>query len=193
MKHSTGFKFSHIACYVNTAVLVASMLLTTSTASAEGSGVSVDKKIFPATVCQVWGGDKSFADYISYSQFGQVMNTHPTKKIHIVCPVMREHPDRRVDIRVYWIDGFIGEGANNLGTLSCRLRSNTVWGDNSYASVSYNSAQYSGILHNGVESGNWLWQNLYANGESIYTLFCGLPPAINGKYSGIGSFRTAED
>ena len=179
-------KRSRIAHYFLAIGLATTSLLSANIASA-------DTKIFPATICKIWGGDDHLAEYIQYSQFGKVINTHPTQRVGIVCPIMREHTNRRADVRVYWADGVFGAGANNTGTLSCRLRSNTVWGGQSVASQGYNSENHSGTQYAGVESGSWVWQNLYADGSTNYTLFCLLPPTLGGQHSFIGSIRTSED
>ncbi len=193
MKNSTlRSTRSRVAFYALATILTTSSLLAAPIASA-------DKKIIPATICQVWGGDKNLAEYLSYSQFGKIANTHPSQNIGIVCPIMRDRPDKHMDVRVYYSDAYWGLGANNVGLLGCRLRSNNVWGTASFGSTAANSHNHPGTVVNGLVSGHWTFYNLPGQTgntyfqESSYTLFCTLPPVHNGKQSLIGSIITNEN
>ena len=166
-----------------------------------------DAKVYPGTSCQVWGGHKDFAEYISYSQFGAIMNTHPTKRLGVVCPLMRDRPDRLMDLAVYWTDAYMADdGAKS--ELRCRFRSNNIWGIPSNISSSVGSDNWGDAFidqneqgYGTVQRGRFWWNNLngqQSNGAfdhdtSTYTVYCLLPPTYDGKHSSIGSFVTEED
>lgn len=63
------------------------------------------RQVLPGTICQLHGQtltDTSIAgqESLSYSQHGAVINNHPTKYLHVVCPITR-FSNYQATIRVY--------------------------------------------------------------------------------------------
>ena len=173
--------------------------------------LQADTKVFPATICQVWGAHKHLAEYLSYSQFGKVSNTHPNQKIGVVCPLLRDRPDRPMDLSVYWADRYDGNGSNNRGVLTCVFRANSVWGNSSLASSFVASNNWGEAEHAINEQGfseglygRFWWTNLTGGNTVLnydtttYTLFCQIPPTFDVSHdetreSYIGSITLVEN
>jgi hypothetical protein len=165
-------------------VFTAGLLLIAATAQAN------DRKIYPATVCQVWSGDAASGNYVQYSVWGRIMNTHPTKALTVVCPVPRDNTSAAAEwVRVsYWDQNPIG---GSTGQVRCRVRSNSVYGNLSVSDSPEASTNASG----GSYSGIWNFWGLPAAGgdyPNTYTLTCVLPPSYNGNASSIGAIIVEE-
>ena len=190
------------ACWYAFAALLVAVVLGLAAAVAHA-----DAKVYPGTACQVWGGHKAFASSISYSQFGAITNTHPTKRLGVVCPLMRDRPDRLMDLAVYWTDAYLADDGSK-SELTCRFRSNNIWGSQSNISSAANSSNWgdtfldlnqSGFVT--VQRGRFWWNNLLGTQSDVafdydtssYTLYCLLPPVYDGRQSSIGSFVVEED
>ena len=167
------------------AVLFAAVLLCIA-AAADAN----DRKIYPATICQVWSGNATNGNYVQYSVWGRVMNAHSTLPLTVVCPIPRDNTSASAEwVRVsYWDQNPIG-GAS--GQLRCRLRSNSVYGEQ----AAHESAEATTSASGGTESGIWnFWGEPAAGGDypNNYTLTCVLPNAYNGNFSSIGTIIVEE-
>lgn len=148
-------------------------------------------RIYPATMCQLWGGNMDMRDSLSYSQHGGVMNTHDTERLVVVCPVPRA---ANVEFIQIWFTD-----QNPIGTsdhdISCRLRSNWSFGDASYSSYLVTGSS-SGAGSTSRDSWYFYPSNTASyvnnNNPSNYTFFCSIPPRYNGKMSSIGSILVKE-
>jgi len=147
-----------------------------------------DSHAIPATMCQVSSNDAQFAEFIKYGVNGRILNDHSSRRIAVICPVPRHYLSAVFDsIRVFYSDGFLGAGANNVGELRCRLRANTAYGDTAFTS------QVASTLQIGSGDGVWWFHgNQFNVNDSYeypanYTMQCALPPRFNGTHSFIGS------
>jgi len=149
------------------------------------------RQIIPATGCQVWGGDSNHADYITYSQFGKVINTHENLRISVVCPIPRLNQSNSANwVRVYYED--YNPLSYGRGDLMCRLQSNYANGNGAFDWL------INATDGTDVDIGFFTFTNVTAAGGPAnfprnYTMFCTLPPAYwlyNEKkfvFSSIGS------
>ncbi|MDH5408966.1 MAG: hypothetical protein OEY00_10175, partial [Gammaproteobacteria bacterium] len=99
--------------------------------------VVADYMRFPATICQLWGGDREHTEALSYSQFGRLENTHGSQRIGIVCPIPLHNIPIVQNVIVYYDDN--NPSVQSTGTLSCRLRNNNIWGTSSNESQGRNT------------------------------------------------------
>jgi hypothetical protein len=155
-----------------------------------------DKKILPATICQPLletpapDPDTSLDTLrsIRYDATGRVSNDSTTRRVGVVCPVIRDSTERPLNyLRVYYVDNHAG--ADEANNLECKLRSNTVWGDKELdmesadaLSVPPQNPAMEGIGIPGFGSGFWTFKQIQKVGngditrETSYTMTCLLPP-----------------
>jgi len=162
-----------------------------------------DSKILPATVCQVWGPFENnltpalvseIHGSIRYRENGRVENWHPTYKIAVVCPLVRDYVSGNLDwLTVTFRDNYPGTGANNRGRLDCTLLANNREGTAAVASDYEDSEGVNGS--NPDNDGVFDFENMTlddAATDGSYTLLCGIPPAYHGVRSFIGGIRYQE-
>ena len=162
-----------------------------------------DSKILPATVCQVWGPFENnlsaavvsdIRNSIRYTHNGRIENWHPTYKIGVVCPLVRDTVASRLDwLTVTFRDNYPGTGASNRGRLDCTLLANNREGTAAVASHYEDSEGENGDSPD--NDGVFDFENMTlddAATDGSYTLFCGIPPTYHGLRSFIGSMRYQE-
>jgi hypothetical protein len=171
-------------------------VLLVSISVAIPSVVHADRKIFPATICQIWGEYPHFSAYLGYSQFGRVVNHHPTMRIGVVCPIMRDNTEKALNyVNIHIADAYIGSGIDQNGVLRCELHSNGQF-DAVLGIIGADTDGHSlDDIVNGYYSAKWWFypDDGDVNNDSNYTLFCLIPPALNGVYSYINSIIIQED
>ena len=154
-----------------------------------------DKKILTGTACKIWGGQSHLKQYLEFSQFGRAVNTHPTLRLGVVCPVIRDETQWEFTrLRVYVRDENNATHADERGKVHCRLRSVYPMGHSEYDGYTRkSSASGTGSyvftfdrlnMPNTLNAGAW--------NESPYVLFCLLPAVDNGNYSYLGSMSMTE-
>jgi hypothetical protein len=134
------------------------------------------RQVLPGTICQLHGQaltDTSIAgqESLSYSQYGSVINNHPTKYLHVVCPITR-FSNYRATIRIYFtVKGF-------LNPLKCQINSNYWIGANPYSNTQeYQALQ--AVYASQQVSRFWVHNVPQLNNEygiTNYTVFCKIPP-----------------
>ena len=162
-----------------------------------------DSKILPATVCQVWGPFENnlspavvseIRDSIRYRENGRVENWHPTYKIGVVCPLVRDYVEGRLDtLTVTFQDNYPGPGVSSRGILDCRLLANNREGTAAVASHYESSEGPNG--DDPDNDGVFDFEDMTLNDaatDGSYTLFCGIPPAYHGVRSFVGGIRYRE-
>jgi hypothetical protein len=156
-----------------------------------------DSKILPATVCQVWGPfeeDLSPAivtdirNSIRYTSNGRVENWHPSYKIAVVCPLVRDYINGRLDtLSVTFRDNYPGPGVGGKGVLDCSLLANNRDGTGSVAS-DYESSE--GVNGKDNDFEDMTLDNQATDGS--FTLVCGIPPMYGGVKSFVGGISYRE-
>ena len=160
-----------------------------------GNEGGYDKKILTGTACQIWGGQSHLEEYLEYSQFGRVVNTHPSLRLGVVCPVIRDETQWEFTrLRVYVRDENNSTADDERGKVHCRLRSVVPMGHSEVDGYTRKSGAYG--------TGNYIFTfdrlnmpNTLNGGaweESPYVLFCLLPAVDNGNYSYLGSVSMTE-
>lgn len=155
-----------------------------------------DSKILPATVCQVYipfdnlssSAITELRNSIRYGANGRVVNWSTTQALTVVCPIVRDVVGSTLDwLNVYFTDSYPGAGANGIGNVKCRLRSNNPQGLSDVAEHYDSSDQTDGA------DGDFFMTLDAAVNDGNYTLACTLPPAHpTGGLSSIGSIRYQE-
>ena len=189
---------------------------------------SADAKLVPATVCQplvqISQSSQENPDdvleritNIRYSYNGRVLNQSATKRLGVVCPVLRDNLARRLDwIRVIYSDGFPdvgGPSEDRHEVLECEVRAAnglaTVASDrepaNTQASASNPNpfdvpglAAGTGSGHfqfwglDEVESNDNVDNPLSVYNVSHYTLICLIPPRFGNEFSWIAGIMISE-
>lgn len=185
---------SSMRCYAT------GLLLTVMAAgfpTAARAQTETDSKILPATVCQVWG---PFEDNLSpaivsdirnsirYTSNGRVENWHPSYKIAVVCPLVRDYVNGRLDtLSVTFRDNYPGAGVGGRGVLDCSLLANNREGTASVAS-DYETSE-------GVNGKDFDFENMTlddAATDGSFTLVCGIPPMYYGVKSFVGGISYRE-
>ena len=156
-----------------------------------------DYKVLPATMCQIWGPFEEnlspavvsdIRHAIRYTENGRVENWSPTYKVGVVCPLVRDYIDGRLEeVIATFQDNYPGPGSNGKGVLNCTLLANKKDGTASVASDYEDSEGVNGL------DGDFEYPPL--DGAAIdgsYTLFCGIPPTHHGAKSFIGGISYRE-
>ncbi len=157
---------------------------------------ATDSKILPATICQVYipfdnlssSAIAELRDSIRYGVNGRVVNWSTTKAVSVICPIVRDAVASTLDwLTVYFEDNYPGTGANDIGNVKCRLRSNDREGLSDVAQHYDSSDDVDG------DDGDFFMTVDAAEDDGNYTLACTLPPAHpTGGLSSIGSIRYQE-
>ena len=139
-----------------------------------------DLKIYPATICKIFATDRNLSRHLSFSQFGRLENRHPSRRIRVVCPILR---DKTSSVKKVEVRGYDGNPLDNrTGRLRCILRSNVRYGTRLLRSGRNPSQQIIRTRGSFVGLFTWNFQNLRSNrfssSRSIYTLTCDIPPRI---------------
>ncbi len=155
-----------------------------------------DSKVLPATVCQVYIpfdnlSSSSIAELrnsVRYGANGRVVNWSTTSAVTVICPIVRDSVASTMSwLNVYFTDNYPGSGANGIGNVKCRLRSNTPQGLSDVSQHSDSSDEADG------DDGDFFMTVDDAQDDGNYTLACTLPPAHpTGGLSSIGSIRYQE-
>jgi hypothetical protein len=185
-------------CHATSLLLAVIVSAVPNTARAQ-----TDSKILPATMCQVWGPFENnlssatvseIRNSIRYTENGRVENWHPTYKIAVVCPLVRDYVDSRLDwLTVTFRDNYPGTGASGRGILSCTLRANNREGTAAVASDYEDSEGENGDSpdNDGVFDFEGMTLDDAAT-DGSYTLTCAIPPMEHGLRSFIGGIRYQE-
>ena len=151
-----------------------------------------DKKLIPATVCQPWGTDTQYSNYLQYSQFGRLINTHTTKRLGVVCPIPRDETNGAPShFRIYIHDGS-QSNSGDKGKVKCTLYSTKSYG-NSWVDwqVIQTGAIQTGSMALTFHNIDNTWNGGSGN-ESGFAALCLLPPKWGNVYSYLGSIAVIE-
>ena len=151
-----------------------------------------DKKLLPATVCQPWGTDTQYSNYLQYSQFGRLINTHTTKRLGVVCPIPRDETNSAPShIRIYVKDAS-QSSSGNKGKLKCTLYSTKPYGDGwvDYQTIE-TGANQTGSMALTFHNLDNTWNGGQSN-ESGFAAICLIPPKWGPNYSYVGSVAVVE-
>jgi hypothetical protein len=196
---NASFRHRCLAIAAAAASVVAVSLTMSNAAQA------ADGKTWPTTICQRWtAASNPSASYLDVSQFGRLVNKSLTKRLGVVCPLMRDSMSSKIEVvRVFaanpsCIGAGQGQACGGL-TTRCTMRVNNLTTDlnppryesmktlkrfdNGNGTYAWLTTSWSNITMPNFPAGAQLW-----NG-SAFVMFCeiGVGEYLGGFYLQEGS------
>ncbi|VAW97855.1 hypothetical protein MNBD_GAMMA21-2916 [hydrothermal vent metagenome] len=172
--------------------IIAVALLTSNPATAEHMQPDYPDFILdhnvPATVCQVWGGNQEIADYLSYSQYGRITNTHSFETLSVVCPISKNPQTSLASVEVFVTDNHFDS------KVGCRLRKMNSHATKVKSSKSDSTAGLASGTGEDILYFPYV-EHVASDGVAeFFVLFCTIPPQLTKsvKPSSINSIKIME-